>query len=90
MAQTTIPPDDFNSRVAVIEQIASTLDRRFDHIEARFDRLDARFDRFETKFDARFDGLNAELWRNFRWTLGIMLGGFAGTLAVMAHGFHWL
>jgi hypothetical protein len=34
---------------------------------------------------------------DFRWLLGIMLGGFAmtltgfaGLLAVMAHGFHWL
>jgi len=25
-----------------------------------------------------------------RWTLGVMLGGFTGLLAVMAHGFHWL
>jgi hypothetical protein len=39
--------------------------------------------------DRRFDRLG-EMWRNFRWTLGVMLGGFAGLLAVMAHAFHRL
>jgi hypothetical protein len=27
---------------------------------------------------------------DYRWLLGIMLGGFAGLLGVMARGFHWL
>jgi hypothetical protein len=27
---------------------------------------------------------------DFRWLLGVMLGGFGAMLGVMAHGFHWL
>ena len=42
------------------------------------------------EMDRRFDRLDGEMWRNFRWLLGVMLGGFVGTFGVMAHGFHWL
>jgi hypothetical protein len=48
--------------------------------------MDRRFDRL----DGRGDMFSGELWRNFRWLLGVMLGSFAGLLAVMAYGFHWL
>jgi hypothetical protein len=48
--------------------------------------MDRRFDRL----DGRIDRLDGEIWRNFRWLLGVILGSFAGLLAVMAHGFHWL
>ena len=27
---------------------------------------------------------------DFRWLLGILLGGFIAMLGAMAHGFHWL
>jgi hypothetical protein len=43
------------------------------------------------------DALAAEQRADFRWLLGIMLGGFVtvlgllgALLGVMAHGFHWL
>jgi hypothetical protein len=26
---------------------------------------------------------------DFRWLLGIILGGYVGLLGMMAHGFHW-
>jgi hypothetical protein len=52
--------------------------------------LDAKLDRLDDKLDRRFDSISAELWRNFRWLLGIMLGAFVGTLLAMAHGFKWL
>jgi hypothetical protein len=74
------------SRVAVLEQIARTT-------TAALERLDRRFDAVERRMDA----LATEQRADFRWLLGIMLGGFsamlggfAAMLGVMAHGFHWL
>jgi hypothetical protein len=53
---------------------------------AAVDRIERRLDAIETNQRA-----------NFRWLLGIilggfgaMLGGFGAMLGVMAHGFHWL
>lgn len=33
--------------------------------------------------------LRADQRSDFRWLLGIILGGYVGLLGVMAHGFHW-
>ena len=86
-------PGEMESRVAVLEQIArgtsaslERLERRFDGVERRFEAVDRRFD----AMDRRFDALAAEHRGDFRWLLGIMLGGFGAMLGVMAHGFHWL
>jgi len=79
-------PGDMESRVAVLEEIARNL-------AAGQDRMERRFDAFER----RLDTLSARHHADFRWLLGIMLGGFgamfggfAAMLGVMAHGFHWL
>lgn len=40
--------------------------------------------------DRRCDRLDGEMERNSRRLLGVILGGFAGILAVIAHGFHWI
>ena len=81
------------SRVAVLEQIARTSVATAERIERRFDAIDRRFD----AVDRRFESLAAEHRADFRWLLGIMLGGFGvmlggfgAMLGVMAHGFHWL
>jgi hypothetical protein len=42
------------------------------------------------RIERRMDALGAEHRADFRWLLGIMLGGFAALLGAMAHGFHWL
>ena len=74
------------SRVAVLEQIARTTAASLDRIERRLDSMDGRIDTVVT-------GQHSD----FRWLLGIMLGGFGAMLGgfgamlgVMAHGFHWL
>jgi hypothetical protein len=74
------------SRVAVLEQIARTTSASLERIERRFDAVDRRFDTFERRMDALVSDQRAD----FRWLLGIMLGGFGALLGVMAHGFHWL
>ncbi len=39
--------------------------------------------------ERRPDTLVGKQSADFHWLLGIMLGGFGATLAVMAYGFHW-
>jgi len=92
-------------RVAVLEEIAAatkhTLIEIRDDIrslrgEVRDGIYDLRRDlRGEIRdsrveMDRHFDRLECEIGRNSRRLLGVMLGGFVGMLAVMAHGFHWL
>ena len=88
MAETTVSPPaaDLNSRVAVLKEIARASAATFADIrsELRDIRSELRAIRAEAKAD-------------YRWIIGIMLGGFAmtiggfaGLLAVMAHGFKWL
>ena len=86
MPDATIEPPDsgrypvsMEARVAVLEQIARTTSGALERIERRLDSVDRRIDAVVT--DQRAD---------FRWLLGIMLGGFGAMLVVMAHGFHWL
>jgi hypothetical protein len=74
------------SSVAVLEQIARTTATSMERIERRFDAIERRFDAFERRLDA----LAADQRADFRWQLGISLGGFGALLGVMAHGFHWL
>jgi hypothetical protein len=49
------------------------------------------------RIERRLDAMTAEQRADFRWLLGMMLGGFGAMLGgfgallgVMAHGFHWL
>jgi len=76
-----------------IEHRFDTLEGRFNGLEGRFNSLEGRFNGLEGRFstlDRRFDALSAEHRSDFRWLLGVMLGGFGTMLGVMAHGFHWL
>lgn len=74
------------ARVAVLEHIAQTTAAAIERIERRLDAVAA-----DQRADMR------DIRADYRWLLGIMLGGFAallgafaGLLGVMAHGFHWL
>jgi hypothetical protein len=49
------------------------------------------------RIERRMDAMSADQRADFRWLLGIMLGGFgamlggfSAVLGIMAHGFHWL
>ncbi len=86
-------PAEMESRVAVLEQIARTTAASLERIERRLDAMVGRFTGLEGRFaaiDRRIDSLASEHLAEFRWLLGIMLGGFGAVLGVMAHGFHWL
>lgn len=41
------------------------------------------------RMDRRLDAIETNQRTDFRWLLGIILGGYVGLLGVMAHGFHW-
>jgi hypothetical protein len=81
------------SRVTALEHIARTTAATLERLERRFETIDRRFE----AIDRRIDALTSEHRSDFRWLLGIMLGGFTAMLGgftamlgVMAHGFHWL
>ena len=42
------------------------------------------------RIERRIDAMEAAQRADFRWLMGVMLGGWASLLGVMAHGFHWL
>ena len=42
----------------------------------------------EIKADLR--DLRSESRSDYRWQMGLMLGGFGALLGVVAHGFHWI
>jgi hypothetical protein len=78
-------PPSMEARVATLERIARANTAAFERVERRIDAL-----------ERRFDSLATEQRADFRWLIGIMLGGFGtmlggfgATLAIMAHGFHW-
>jgi len=94
-------PSGMEARVAVLEQIARTTAAALDRIERRQDasveRIEQRLDRAEAstrvefqRIETRLGAIEANARADHRWVLGILLGGFAGLLGVMAHGFHWL
>jgi hypothetical protein len=81
------------SWVTALEHIARTTAATLERLERRFEAIDRRFE----AIDRRIDTLTSEHRADFRWLLGIMLGGFTAMiggfgamLGVMAHGFHWL
>jgi hypothetical protein len=76
-------PSDMEGRVAVLEKIAAVTTASLERTERRLDAMDDRARR-------RFDLLSAEHRADFRWPLGIMLGGFGALLGATARGFHWL
>lgn len=83
MSETT---NDLPARVAVLEQIARSIDSTLTRIESRFDRLEARLDRLDARQadDFRF------LVRLHLGQLAALATGFVILLGVMAHGFHWI
>jgi hypothetical protein len=72
-------PNSIDTRVALLEMSIS-------HINETLQSM--KEDAKEFRNEARSD---------FRWLMGMIIGlsaftvgGFAGTLAVIAHGFHWI
>lgn len=70
--------DGMEARVAVLEEIASAT-------KTALDRLDRRMDGVASEMR----DLRSDQRTDFRWLMGIMLGTWASTMAIMAHGFHW-
>ena len=67
------------ARVAVLEEIAVST-------KTAINGLRSEIRQFRTEMHQELRSIRSDC----RWLLGIMLGGFAGLLGVMAHGFHWL
>lgn len=75
-----------DERMAVLETTihhtdVSLLELKHD-LKVMLEKMESRFD----KIEAKFEKVNDRLWSQFYW----MVGGFAGTLLIMAHGFKWV
>ena len=82
------------ARVAALEQIASAA-------VAALERIERRHEALAHEFRAEIGQLRTDMkdgFRDLRASIGpisgrcsaSLLGGFAGMLGLMAHGFHWL
>ncbi len=86
MPDATIEPPDPGRYPASMEARVAVLEQISRTTAATLERIERRLDAVVTEQRA-----------DFRWLLGIMLGGFTAMLGgfgamlgVMAHGFHWL
>jgi hypothetical protein len=77
------------------------IDRRLDAIENRMiasdNRMiafqadvDRRFLTFQSEMNSRLIALQADQRSDFRWLLGVGLGGFGAMFGLIAHAQHWL
>lgn len=66
-------------RLAVLETTIIHIDSTLTEIKQGLNKLDNRIDRLDSKIDS-----------NFKWLLGMMIGGFASVLGIVAHALHWL
>jgi hypothetical protein len=90
MPDTPAQPPSPSDRIAVLEEIAAATKQALSEIRADIRSAIERIDR-------RLDTIEKNQRSDFRWLLGIMIGGFGATLAgfisllgVMARGFGWL
>lgn len=67
-----------------LEERIAKLEGRVDGFEARFDSLERRFDSLERRMDARFEGIEDTMSKQFRWLLGTQLTVFVTVIAVLA------
>lgn len=62
-------------------------------IITKYDLLyEQRMTRVETALEnlsSNVTEIRRDIKTDFRWLLGITVGGFAGLFSLMAHGFHW-
>jgi hypothetical protein len=87
------------TRVAILEHMAQATLATLERIERKFETMDRRFEMVDRHFEAmegRIDAMNLQHRADFRWLLGVTLGGWGsvlgalgGILGVIAHGFHW-
>jgi RecB family exonuclease len=63
-----------------IDALSARLDARIDAVEQKLDR---RIDAVDQKFDRKIDELRADLSKQFRWTIGVMVTLSMGLLAAI-------
>ncbi len=80
------------TRISLLELSIQHINETLLRLEKRFDKIDSKFD----KVDSRLESIDNKIDSNFKWLLsfvlsglGLMISGFAGIFAIMAHGFKW-
>ncbi len=82
--------NDHESRITRLEVTMESILKTLDRIDRRFDRIEQRLEDLETKMERKFENLDKKVDSNFKWLLGLYIGGCAAILGLMSHGFHWL
>jgi hypothetical protein len=92
--------NDHESRIVrlevLVENIGATLVRLETKMDEGFNRLDKKIDDNTNSLRTEISDLNKKMDSGFNRLdnkidklLYFTIGGFAGILAIMAHGFHW-
>lgn len=71
-----------DERIAVLENTNA-------HILDSLARIENRLIALDNDMRSGFRDINNQMWSNFKWTLGMMIGGFASMLGIVAHAVHW-
>ena len=61
-------------RLARLEGMVEQMDKRLTSIESRLNHLESRLESLESELSRARVELSEKVDRNFRWTVGIMLG----------------
>ena len=86
-----------NNNMNILLRIENNIIAMDNRIEKKFQSMDNRMEKkfqsventivvMSERIDKRFEKIESRIWYNFYW----MIAGFAGILAVMAHGFKWI
>ena len=75
---------DYQTQVIVMQ-----LKSGIETLSARMSRMEASIDNLAGTVTTGLEKVNDRMWTNMYWIMGILLGGFAGMFAIIAHGFHW-
>jgi hypothetical protein len=79
--------DRIDDLIALVRELRTDMNRRFDAVDRRFEAMDRKFegklDAVDTKFDGKFDRVSREMHLNFQWIVGIQLTILAAIVAAL-------
>lgn len=76
-----------NDEIGKLHGEIGRLNGEIGRLHSRIDETNARIDKMDTRINARIDEMdtriNARIDSNFRWTIGLILGMWGSTLAIL-------
>lgn len=75
-----------DKRIAILETTLLNINTTLVDIKQDIRRQTDRIETLDKKIDNKFDTLNSQIWSNFLWLIGMIIG-LAG---LIAHTQHWV